>query len=110
LVWGNRPSTLQPPLTLDGNGLPFSVRRRGKQLAPEWQKSGVNFSAVAWDETVLLNMVLQGHYSLTAIACRYHTPDLMSHIIIASVSVMVIVLMLLLSCIFSPGLKHYEQP
>lgn len=55
---------------LDRNGMPFSVRRRTHQLAPEWQKSGSNFTAIAWDETVLLNLALQTEYALSVVVCR----------------------------------------
>lgn len=50
--------------------MPFSVRRRTHQLAPEWQKSGSNFTAIAWDETVLLNLALQTEYALSVVVCR----------------------------------------
>ncbi|GAX75513.1 hypothetical protein CEUSTIGMA_g2956.t1 [Chlamydomonas eustigma] len=56
--------------SLDHNGMPFSVRRRGKTLSSDWQKSGRNFAAISWDETLLLNLVVQTHFSLTTIVCR----------------------------------------
>lgn len=49
---------------------PFSVRRRVKQLAPEWCISGSLFSAIAWDKTLLLNIVLQTAFVLTVVVCR----------------------------------------
>ena len=49
---------------------PFSVRRRNHQLSSDWGLSGRLFSAISWDKTLLLNLVLQTHYVLTMIICR----------------------------------------
>ena len=49
---------------------PFSVRRRGKQMTPEWGLSGSNFAAISWEKTLLLNIVLQTEFVLTVIVCR----------------------------------------
>jgi hypothetical protein len=59
------------PEGLDRDSAPYSVRRRGSQLAPEWQRTGSLFEHVAWDRTLLLNLVLQGHYTLTTAVCRW---------------------------------------
>ena len=55
----------------DGDGEPFFVRRKAKQLPAELQLAGPLFDGVDWSKTVLLNVVLQSAYQLTVVACRH---------------------------------------
>jgi len=59
----NRPQSNSP-------NMPYTVRRQGVVLPTEFQLSGPSFPLIAWDKTVLLNLVLQTRYDLTVIACK----------------------------------------
>jgi hypothetical protein len=49
----------------------YFVRRKGKRLPDDLQLSGSAFASVDWCQTVLLNIVLQSHYSLTVVTCGW---------------------------------------
>lgn len=47
----------------------YFVRRKAKQLPADLQLSGERFDKVDWKASVLLNIVLQGQFSLTVVTC-----------------------------------------